>query len=224
MSKVAFFITGTGRSGTKWLAALLNESKGVRVYHEPLMREAKTLTEGHLASTAEAVEFLRERKRRMVTRDGQDWGEVNHYLRHWVEPLRTVFPSVPIVGLIRDGRDTVNSLVHRGLYARRDRRVLPIPPEKATDQFAKCCWFWADTYERLYDQGVPIVTLGRLNKSYRTYWLLCERLAIKPVSQRVWRTYAGRRIHSSRMPVSGEWTPEQEAVFEEWAGNTQREL
>lgn len=224
MSRVAFFITGTGRSGTKWLAKLLNESRGVRVYHEPLMRKAVTLIHGHRASGQEAVRFLRQRKERMIPPEGQRWGEVNHYLRHWVEPLRTVFPGVPIVGLVRDGKDTVNSLVHRGIYGVRDRRVLPTPPNEGEGQFAKCCWFWADAYERLLAQRVPIWTLESLNETYSVCESFCGFLGIELIAEAVWKEYAGRRIHPSRLSVSTEWTSEQQDIFDKWAGGMQRRL
>ena len=219
MTDIAFFITGAPRSGTKWLANLLNEAEGVRVYHEPLMHDTKIVMGGNVASVAEAVTFLRERKSQMVA--PERWGEVNHYLRHWVEPLRTVFPGAPIVSLIRDGKDTVNSMVHRRMYARRERLGLPAPPDEAVGQFAKCCWFWSDTYERLIEQNVPIFKLRRLNKSYWSYVGLCALLYIKPAPKEIWKKYAGQPIHSSEVSVTQEWTPERCAVFDKWAGRLQ---
>ena len=220
MTDIAFFITGAPRSGTKWLANLLNEAEGVRVYHEPLMRDAKIAMGGNVASVAEAVTFLRERKPQMVT-PGR-WGEVNHYLRHWVEPLRTVFPDAPIVGLIRDGKKAVNSMVHRRMYARRTRLGLPAPPDEAMGQLAKCCWCWSDTYKRLIEQRVLVFRLESLNEDYYVCETLCVTLGIKPVPEEIWKKYAGQPIHSSELAVAQEWTPERCAVFDKWAGNMQK--
>lgn len=37
--KGAFFVTGQGRSGTMWLAQVLNKALGVRGHHEPIQAD-----------------------------------------------------------------------------------------------------------------------------------------------------------------------------------------
>ena len=223
---MAFFVTGAGRSGTKWLAEFLNNARDVRVCHEPLMFNAeKVMMEDRLVSDAEAVVFLHERKQKLVAQYGQRQGEVNHYLCYWVEPLRTVFPGVPILGLVRDGRKTVGSFVGRGMYACWDRRKLPTPPDEAVGQFAKCCWFWADVYERLLEQGVDIFTLESLNESYSACKLLCDELGIERVEERIWKQFAQHLIHRGREPLDPrDWIVEQEIAFCKWALAIHQEL
>ena len=224
MTDIAFFITGMGRSGTMWLAQLLDEAEGVRVYHEPLRHGVKVLEKGHKLNRFAMVDYLKKRKAAMVLPDGQRWGEVNSYLRYWVEPLRTVFPDVPILGLVRDGKKTVASLIRRGVYGVRDRRNLPIPPDDADTQFAKCCWLWADTYERLLEQGVDIFRLEALNESYSACETLCEEVDIE-IPKDVWSGFAGRRIHNKRgVPRQAHWTSKQHIVFDEWAGGIYQEV
>jgi hypothetical protein len=224
MTDIAFFITGMGRSGTKWLATLLNEAEGVHCYHEPLKRGVNILSRGYLFTVPHAVAHLQRRKLQMHSPDGERWGEVNSYLRYWVDPLREVFPDVPILGLVRDGKDTVASLMRRSVYGPRDRRILPRPPADAEGQFAKCCWYWADAYERLLKQGVDIFRLEALNESYLACEALYEELGVK-IAQRVWKRYAGRKIHvDKRAPKVLNWTTKQEDIFERWAGDIYEEV
>jgi len=219
MTDIAFFVTGMGRSGTMWLAQLLNESEGVKVYHEPLRHGVKVLEKGHKLNRFAMADYLERRKLGMIPPKGQRWGEVNSYLRHWVEPLREVFPDVPVVGLVRDGKKVVASLIRRGVYARYDKRNLPVPPVGAGGQFAKCCWLWADIYERLLGQEVDIFTLESLNESYAACELLCNELGIESIDNDAWRYYAGRRIHYKRgTPERVHWSSENHAIFDRWAG------
>lgn len=227
MTDIAFFITGMGRSGTMWLAQLLNESEGVRVYHEALKRGVKILEKGHKLNRFAMMSYLEKRKAEMVPPGGQRWGEVNSYLRYWVEPLREAFPDVPILGLVRDGKEVVASLMRRGVYGSRDRRNLPRPPMDTMDQFAKCCWLWADTYERLLEQEVDIFRLEALNESYSACELLCEELGIEPVGKGTWLKYAGRHIHTTpkgRRPYAMEWDLGHHSVFKLWAGDIYQEI
>lgn len=225
MTDIAFFVTGMGRSGTMWLAQLLNESEGVKVYHEPLRHGVKVLEKGHKLNRFAMADYLERRKLGMIPPKGQRWGEVNSYLRHWVEPLREVFPDVPVVGLVRDGKKVVASLIRRGVYGQHDRRNLPRPPKDADTQFVKCCWLWADIYEKLLEQEVDIFTLESLNESYGAYELLCEELAIEAASDEVWSEYAGRRIHYKRgTPERVHWSSENHNIFDKWAGAIYQEV
>lgn len=223
MTDIAFIITGMGRSGTMWLAKLLNKAAGVSVFHEPL-RHFVPHIEKHYFDYDAAVLNLHRRKLGMVAPDGNRWGEVNSYLRYWVEPMREVFPDVPILGLVRDGKKTVGSLIRRGVYGRRDRRVLPKPPLIAATQFAMCCWYWADTYERLLKQEVTIFTLEELNESYGACEALCDGLGIE-IPERTWKRYAGHPMHTDRGSLNPlHWSSAQEETFKKWAGDTYREV
>ena len=221
LTDVAFFITGMGRSGTKWLAKLLNEAPGIRCFHEPVRNDAATYGRMYRQPSL-AMRYLKWRKSVMETDPGQRWAEVNSYLRYCAPDLRATF-KVPVRGLVRDGKETVESLMRRKVYARRGRPPIPAP-EDAEGQFAKCCWYWADTYERLLEQMVPIFTLESLNETYAACEWLCEDVGIE-IPEKVWARYAGRRIHADRRRAATlNWTAEQEEIFEDWAGDIYREV
>ena len=118
-----FIITGHGRSGTQWLARLLDKcDPSVYVHHEPLPKFDAARYARVYAGTLDAAEFLRQRQPQMEQiwqRHPDDgYAEVNGCLRYCVPALREAFPDTPILALVRDGRYVVRSLLARGCYRR----------------------------------------------------------------------------------------------------------
>lgn len=214
----AFFVTGHGRSGTKWLAQVLNEDPGIDVRHEPVKTDAKVYT----GLCCQAVtDYLESRKAQMTPKaEGQKWGEVNSYLRYWVQQLCKVFPGVPVVGLVRDGRYVVRSLLKRGVFKDPQKRLPFVPP--SAEPFVKACCYWANTYKILLVSGVSIYKLEQLNDDYEYFSKLCLEIGAL-VSEGAWRRYAGKRIHVGVKDTGApRWTEEQRLMFKQLAGNTQR--
>jgi len=219
-----FIITGHGRSGTLWLARLLNEcDPEVNVHHEPLPRFDAA---GHARvynGTLDAAEFVRLRRpqieRIWQRHPDQGFAEVNSYLRYCVPALRDAFPDTPILAIVRDGRFVVRSLLARGCY--RQPGYPPIAPPRPMSPFASCCWYWADTYRRLIDQGVKCYKLEVLNRNWVEFHRLCTKVGVTP-DHAVWLRYAGRRVNVSvkdeEPPV---WTFDEVETFALVAGDVQ---
>lgn len=224
MIETAFFVTGMGRSGTKWLAQLLAEDEQLQVLHEPI--SDKNVYEKMYNGTIDAGEYLQKRKRRMEKlSDGRPWGEVNSYLRYCVPELREVF-GAPVIGLVRDGRATVRSLLQRGVYGKSNKPH--IAPEwmvgwSNLDAYAKACWYWADTYRWLLAEGIEIFALEQLNEDYGYFLKLCERTGIE-VDQFRWAQHAGFPINIGAKSTLMYPTAQQRAHFEMLAGHMQRRL
>jgi len=219
-----FIITGHGRSGTLWLARLLNQcDDDVNVHHEPLAQFDAARYADVYAGALDADKFLRQRRLRMERiwqrHPEQGYAEVNSYLRYCVPALREAFPFVPILGLVRDGRYVVRSLLERGCYRREG--YPPIAPPRKMTPFAACCWYWADTYRRLTEQGVTIFPLEALNTSFAAVMALADQAGAR-VSHDVWLKHAGRRANVSvadeEPPV---WTFEEVETFARVAGDVQ---
>jgi hypothetical protein len=105
-----FAITGMGRSGTKYLAAILNQSPTWLVVHEP-----------HAG-----FQSVREVRDRFAARR---YGEVNSYLRHQLLALH-VTPSV----IIRDPME-----IFRSMYARGRPRLDHLDEAlRAIDELLQC--------------------------------------------------------------------------------------
>lgn len=217
MTNIAFFVTGHGRSGTQWLARLLNADPALDVRHEPL-RKMDTVSYGNLRGD-NAVAYLKARRARMIPAEGLGWGEVNSYLRYWAPQLHEAFPGVPVVGLVRDGRYVVRSMMARGVFSRG--RPVPGAPVGGASKFERACRYWASTYRLLTSQDVPMFKLERLNEDRDYFAELCREIGAH-VSQAIWRRFAGRRIHVLVKDTGPpRWTPEQVETFLSYAGDMQ---
>ncbi|MFW5681242.1 MAG: sulfotransferase [Pseudomonadota bacterium] len=150
-----FFVVGHGRSGTQFLADLLDRAANATVAHEPCVADIYAAQRGRV-EPAFADAYVRDYRRHRI----QAWaaaarprryGEVNSRLRHFIEPLRRSFPEAPILRLVRDGRDVVRSMLARDrwmidvLVARASQLHIddPFVEELAEmDDFARACWYW----------------------------------------------------------------------------------
>jgi hypothetical protein len=224
VADVAFFVTGMGRSGSKWLRQLLLKTPSdVKVMHEPLGRKDEAWYGRVYRNPALGPEWIWHRVRWMDTErtGGKRWGEVNSYLRYAVHDLREAFPGVPVVGLVRDGRFTVRSLMRLGIYAKRQP---PIPPPTwAETPFQRCCWYWADAYRILVAWGVPIFRLEDLNADYAEVEVLCAKLGIEPPTWQHWAKLRHKpanatKPHGARL----EWSTGECEAFRRAAGDMQR--
>jgi hypothetical protein len=218
---IRFIVTGHGRSGTMWLARLLNADGTVNVHHEPLGNYDAANYWRVRAGLLDGVEFIRERKPLMEKiwecEPQQDYAEVNSYLRYCVPALREAF-GTHIAAIIRDGRYVVRSMMARGVYQRPGYPPIETP-EDIVDPFAKCCWYWADTYRILLDGDVPIFCLEHLNNDYGCFSSMCDRLGIT-VEKSIWEKYVQRRINSTtdyEEPLH--WSTERKQTFNAMAGH-----
>ena len=215
---IAFFVTGHGRSGTKWLAKVLNRDPSVAVHHEPIQKDVRAYARIY-NGTLEPMTYLWRRQEDMCLiwrrhRD-RDYAEVNSYLRYFVPELQLV-SGVPVVALIRDGRYVVRSMMALGVYQRPG--YPPIPGQGETP-FEKCCWYWADTYRRLY--GLETFRLEDLTQDYSHFCLLCNLLGVQ-VSEEEWRTFASTPINVGvGLTTPPVWSEEEYKIFYNVAGDIQ---
>ncbi len=220
-----FFITGHGRSGTMWLARVLNCDPTVNVHHEPLAQFDAGRYHKVYAGKMDALDYVKARIPRMQSiwqrHSGKGYAEVNSYLRYTVPELRHVF-GVPVLGIVRDGRCVVRSLMARGCYQREG--YPPIQPREAMTAFEACCWYWATTYRLLERQEVPMYYLEKLNGDYGYFCKLCHALELT-VRHEDWLRHAGRRanvgVAEEDAPV---WDEVEREAFERLAGDVQRGL
>jgi len=220
-----FFITGHGRSGTLWLAQTLDRDPAVTVHHEPLPRFDASRYGKVYAGEMDALDYVQSRIPRMQSIwqrfPDRGYAEVNSYLRYVVPELRHEF-SVPIVGIVRDGRFVVRSMMALGCYQKEGYPEIPSP--EGMDAFEACCWYWATTYRLLERQGVPLFYLEKLNSDYDYFCELCRAVGIT-VRHENWLRHANRRANvgvvDEKPPV---WGAAQWSQFGAWAGDVQRAL
>lgn len=223
-SDVAFFVTGMGRSGSLWLARFLDKTPSdVKVMHEALGQSDASWYGRVYRNPALGPEWAWYRRRQMDTErtGGKKWGEVNSYLRYAVHDLREEFPGVPFIGLVRDGRFTVRSMMRLGLF---DRYSPPIhPPTWAETSFLKCCWYWADAYRLLVAWDVPIYRLEDLNDNYSEVEVLSEVLGIEPPPWEQWAQMRHKPANATNPKCERlDWSPKELEAFRRVAGDMQR--
>jgi len=217
----AFIVTGMGRSGTKWLATVLNKSSGARVYHEALggwdSRHYWRIITGEMTP----VQFVEKRGKQRGA--SGHYGDVNSYLRYAAGAFHDEL-DIPVAGLIRHGHWTVRSLMVRGCYQRTGYPPVPAPSQFETP-FEKCCWYWSDTYERLDAWGIPIWRLEDLTTDYAKLCALTQTLGIVPPKEAMWKQLRGQRVNRTKGTDTSEppvFDTNQRQVFAHIAGATQR--
>src|SRR5215204_3331714 len=114
-SKKFFFILALGRSGTTFLAHLLNMASNALVFHEPIRSDIDAYrraffspdeAERYIASFRKKEMYLRTR-----TKDFRVYGEVNSLLRRHYDALSRHFPAAGFLHMVRDGRDVVRTMM-----------------------------------------------------------------------------------------------------------------
>lgn len=118
------FILSHGRSGTKWLAwAIQKMCSGVIAAHEPppMIKLLALQYYYRNISDKEALEGVK------LARNGHIYAaakyfkashyvEVNRNLFSLAEPLREAYPRAKIIGLVRDGRKFLVSMLNKNFY------------------------------------------------------------------------------------------------------------
>jgi hypothetical protein len=154
--KNIFFVLAIGRSGTKFLADLLNKAPGTYVAHEPVQRDFRAYQRA-FHSEEEAMKYIQGFRKREIYLRCRDkgintYGEVDSVLRRHGNALREAFPRASFIHLIRDGRDVVRSMISRDTLTPRDPKtkyIYPTSKDLFKDQwphmsrFERLCWLWA---------------------------------------------------------------------------------
>lgn len=228
----SFVVTGHGRSGTLWLANLLDLTPdSIAVIHEPLSHYDRPRYAQVWAGELDEHKFIRDRiphiyEVKASPRGGLGLGyaEVNSFLRYSVQGIRDVI-GCPVAGIVRDGKRVVNSLIVHGCFQARGNpeHYIQPPEELRGSVFMQCCWYWADTYRRLLalEEWLPIFRLEDLNDNYAAFETLCYEVGISPPSEAIWERHIGVRKNISLPDEPVEWSDEWEAEFARLAGDIQ---
>ncbi len=224
-----FVITSTGRSGTMWLADLLNRIDGAYVVHEPIPEEGYDHAEA-FAHPEEAAPYLRNfRLRDMALRIRQlqpaVYGEVNGLLRRHMQALRDLLPNTRTIQLVRDGRDFVTSVMNRQTYSPQDKIYGSFQPPAdvmdpaewlSMDRFSRICWMWAqeNAHIRKYTDS-----FARFEEITTRYDLFKEQI-LSPLDldldEGVWTRHTKNRVNATQVRQHASydgWTADQKDAF-----------
>ncbi len=236
-------ITGMPRSGTVFLANLLNYAPDVEARHE-IFGTRYFLALSYYQPSHPFVELcLRQQKKQVLGRfpELHTFVDVNAHLRFALDTVRRTLDDPLCFHLVRNGREVVRSLYRIGRwYTRREKRMRLLPNDPSTlelwggySRFEKLCWNWNEAVSRLLDEGVNVLHLERIVSDYQ---YLRERL-LEPggihLEPNVWHALKDRRLNRQCLrlknllrgyPVRLKWTPKHEANFMSICGETMRAL
>jgi hypothetical protein len=159
-----FFITCLGRSGSKYLAHLLDQADGVVVAHEPFPEDFLYLPVARYGASSRAVSaYLHERRSRIEVSLPDStviYGEVNSLLRYFLPEMHEVFDQPFLAFLVRNGRDFIRSAWGRSVYTERSLHghILPADSDPWAgnwtewSRFEKLAWYWDHTNQHLLRQ------------------------------------------------------------------------
>jgi Sulfotransferase family len=226
-----FFILGFGRSGTAFMANLLNQAQEAYVFHEPVIEDFYAHLKAHYNQT-EAKRYMQGfRKKEIYFRTRHMtpgvYGEVNGNLRCHSEAIRLAFPNAALLHLVRDGRDVVRSAMPRRVMTIRNPLSLMIHPEDADpwkacwhemDRFARICWYWQEENRRLRTAIGKTVQFEQIVSSYEYFARgILDPCAIQ-IGKEAWATAIATPQNTTRefsMPKWDQWTSEQQKTFRE---------
>lgn len=234
-----FFVLALGRSGTSFLAHLLNQAPGAHVVHEPIGEDFMAYQEAYHDPKAAEGYVKRFRKKEIYLRARRlqtmgTYGEVNSALRRHARALTGAFPKATLFHLVRDGRDVVRSMSARRTMTPEDKNTSAIRPRpgdpwadewEKMDRFARLCWYWQVENAYLRRSVERTVHFEALLDSYD---YLCAHV-LEPAGLQlpasVWEKAINRPRNVTQehaMPPWEKWTPAQKETFRAICGDEMR--
>jgi len=223
----AFFITGTGRSGTTTLAALLNTDPQAAVYHEPHGNEGQACIQAYCSEMA-ATAYIEKRREWIATHlnTGLNYGEVNGYLRFHADALRQA--GYPVYQIIRDGRDVVRSGYSRNTYkfGHMTCMIEPKPGDLcfydwlSMTRFERICWHWQMVNEYLADRVEDVLKFEDMIGNWEAVYWFTRQIGVD-VDKETWKKKPVRNAtikHS--LPVYDKWDMHLKDSFWRICGDT----
>lgn len=174
-----FFVLSQGRSGTSFLAHLLDTDRNATVAHEPWAEDVHLLGLSRTGSFGHVVDDMIGKRFDAILRTqptGSIYGEVNSYLRYLGPWLRSRLDAT-VLHVARDGRDFVRSAWPRDVQTGRHAQIPIVPADDDPwasrwanmDRFQRICWIWQHTNGFLLESSDLTARLEDLVTSYTTF-------------------------------------------------------
>jgi hypothetical protein len=178
-----WFFLSTARSGSTWLARMLDRASSARGLHEFTLnhrfqgaapRSDKRTSDQVDALFADGplVEQLMRESREWTSSLEADVAEANVYLVHALSSLQKVFPDATVVHLCRNPNDVVRSLLNRRWYETPHDTAHPRVPTadwEAGSQLDHAAAYVAWANEQLLAAHLPRVQLEQLSAAPQAF-------------------------------------------------------
>lgn len=173
------YVLSPARSGSTWLARVADQASSAKGFHEhtfnhryrngiltPKKRTHDNI-DGLYGDPEEQALLLAERRAWFDAQD-DDVFECNVYLTPVLEALKNINPDATLVGLLRDPRDILVSLLNRGWYEASNDTKHPKLNVSGWDQLTqveKAAHYIADVRTRILEEpGIAMADLARLSQ------------------------------------------------------------
>jgi len=230
-----FFILALGRSGTAFLANLLNRAHGAHVFHEPAFEDFNAVVRAFYSPHAAERYMQRFRIKEIYLRMRHAtpgiYGEVNSGLRRHAEAIRSTLPEAALIHLVRDGRDVVRSMISRRTMSIKDpftSRIQPtgLDPWKMRwnemDRFSRICWFWQAENSYLRTTVGKTVQFEKILSSYEYFYNAILIPCHVFIDKKDWEMAVASPKNTTstfKMQTWDTWTLKQQKVFREICGD-----
>ena len=225
------FVTGMGRSGTQFLAHLLEHVSNVKVCHEGIGNREFWLMSWYLGE-AYAIPYLEQVRAQIeadhATQNISYFIDVNGYLQHAVPALRTVFQEASIVHLVRDPRKVIPSI-----YLRRNEQSIDLLPKDPEDlkwwikasKFEQICWNWMHTTQTLLQQDTILLNFEKVLQDFDYFHERVLRPHRLSLNKSHWMSAKSQKKNQTRSQLfrylyaklkGKAFVPNQPIPYEEW--------
>ena len=233
--KKFFFILSIGRSGSMFLADLLNKDEKNLVLHEPTRLDFLAYSQAFQEAQM-TYDYISEFRKKLIYSHNHlselsQYGEVNSLLRRHAQSIRQNIPNVKVFHLVRDGRDVVRSMMARRTFTKKDPFSMIIHPNKKDDyygdwsemdRFERLCWYWWIENKYLADTiGNPLI----FEKLIKDYDYIQDNLLIPlgiDINRESWEDKINQPKNSTTqhaIPHWSKWKPERVEQFEKICGS-----
>jgi hypothetical protein len=197
-----FFIMATGRSGTRWLADILNTDPNARVYHENFKKDVKAFVRCYRnpKRSERYVSVYREKEILKQSSKVDVYGEVNGFLRVHIRSLKKHFPKAQFIQLVRFPPDVI-----RSMYSKHGSLI-----DKIRDKKPKINWimqYWASESKITRNQCGKFFRLEDLTTDWEKFSELAEMLGLV-IDQETWeskRVIRKNKCAEYLMPEFRDW-------------------
>jgi hypothetical protein len=222
-----WFFLSTARSGSTWLARMLDRASSARGLHEftlnhrfqgsALRLDKRTSDQvDALFADAPLVERLMRESRAWTSCLEADVAEANVYLVHALSTLQQVFPEATIVHLCRNPNEVVRSLLNRRWYETPHDTAHPRVPTadwQAASQLDQVAAYVVWANERLLAARLPRVQLERIAAGPQAFADALAELGIAFYPRLAGEAF-GKPVNVATredVPPVGQWGPDERA-------------
>ena len=235
-----FFFLSTARSGSKWLASLLDEASSCGAQHEYSLNhfDCNNVAVNEKMTGLRLHELLKDNKkieeglshtRRIVDESDTDYAEANVYLPLVVDQLEKKFPDANLVHLHRDPADVVRSIMNRGWYDTPFDTSHPADLDKdwaGLLPFEKCCAYVATINSRIMG-----ATNQRIDLRYASYDFKYIEKKLSDLGIAFYpdlaKGFIDNKINSNKVtnfPAYGDWNSSLKLIYRRRLLNTAKAL